>query len=364
MTRTSYWHGQPVRRLPLVMAVVIALFAAALALNLFVLPENQVVSSMYAIPILVAAHWFSPRRIVFIGLAGVGLYLLNAYIERRPAVVWPFGVLALGVVTYLGVLFADQKATAARRAVEVEESHRRLQEFLGMVGHDLAGALTGVLGYAELATQTFDGPATKSRAEAEAAIAGAVRRMRRLIDDLRDAASVGTGHFVIDPGPMDLSAVLEDVINEQRLTAVQQRLVFSTPGEMKGNWDEPRLSQLFANLISNAIKYSDPDGQIDVRLYTAGREAVVSVADQGAGVPIEQQDFLFRPFYRRDETHDVSGMGLGLYIAKAIADAHHSRIWVESTPGQGSTFFVSLPLPTDPSRSGSDAIRTRDVSDG
>ena len=168
--------------------------------------------------------------------------------------------------------------------------------------------------------------------------------MRRLIDDLRDTASVGTGHFAIDPAPMDLATLIEDVVNEQRVGAGRRRLVLESPGEVKGNWDEPRLSQLFTNLIANAINHSDPDGDIHVRLHTRGDQAVVGVSDEGSGIPLEQQEFLFRPFYRLSATPGVKGMGLGLYIARAIADAHHSRIWVESEAGRGSTFYVSLPL--------------------
>ena len=325
----------------LLVATIGGLFVVAFLLNYYVLPANQVVSSLYAIPVLIAAHRLPSRGIGVAGATGVAFYLANAVVEDRPAVVWPFGVLALAAVTYLAVLFAVQSEKAARHAVEVEESHEQLQQFLGLVGHDLAGALTGLVGYADL---LVDDERRVSRLQAAAAIDGASRRMRRLINDLRDAASIGTGHFVMARAPMDLGKLMDELVLEQQARADGRRLIVDELEEIEGSWDQERLGQLFANLLSNAVNYSPPAGEIHINVKRQGPEAVVSIADEGAGIPLDQQELLFRLFYRAGTAHGVKGMGLGLYIAKAIADAHDSRIWVESAPGQGSTFFVTLPL--------------------
>lgn len=342
MTRTRRSSGRA-----LVLAIGL-MFVVALLMNLYILPRNQVVSSLYAIPVLVAAHRLAPRAIGVAGAVAVAVYLYNAQIEDRPLVVRPFGVLALSAVTYLAVLFAVQKEKTARHTREVEHAHRQLQEFLGMVGHDLAGALTGVLGYAELLGQSVDDQSTVRQLRAETAIDGAAGRMRRLIDDLRDAASIGTGHFTMHRAPMDLSRLVERVVVEQQASAGERLLSIDAPKEVKGCWDEERLGQVFTNLISNALNYSPPTGRVRVLVREHHNEAVVSVSDDGRGIPAEQQEFLFRPFYRVQSTEGVKGMGLGLYIAKAVADAHGSRIRVQSTPGRGTTFSVTLPLDDSP----------------
>ena len=113
---------------------------------------------------------------------------------------------------------------------------------------------------------------------------------------------------------------------------------------MIGNWDQDRLHQLFTNLIANAIKYSPEGGEIGITVQQTGQEALVRVADHGIGMTPEQRAVLFQPFARLDQAGGVPGSGLGLYISKAIVEAHWGRIWVGSTAGQGSAFWVALPL--------------------
>ena len=113
---------------------------------------------------------------------------------------------------------------------------------------------------------------------------------------------------------------------------------------MIGNWDQDRLHQLFTNLITNAIKYSPNGGEVGITVKQRGQEALVGVADQGIGMTPEQRAVLFQPFARLNQAEGVPGSGLGLYISKAIVEAHGGRISVESMAGQGSAFSVALPL--------------------
>jgi signal transduction histidine kinase len=339
-------HGLQLRVRPAVLIAGIAFaFVVAFAINLYVLPHNSVVSSLYALPILVAAHTFSPRRIALVGAAGILCYVVNAAVEDRPLVVWPFGILALTVVTYLGALFARQKRETLRRAHEVAEMHRRLQQFMGMIGHDLGAALTGVLGYAELLARNAASP-TAAEAQAGQALDATARRVQRLIDDLRAAARIGAEHFFVRMAPMDLAAALRHVVSEQQVTTVHHRIYLDAPPALPGTWDEERLCQLFANLVSNAIAYSPAGSEVRVGVRALPQEVVVSVVDKGDGIPPEYKEALFQPYFRLGHQGNVKGMGLGLYIAKTIADAHGGRIWVESVLGRGSTFHVALPLDT------------------
>ena len=120
-----------------------------------------------------------------------------------------------------------------------------------------------------------------------------------------------------------------------------------TPTEsVVGNWDEARIEQGLHNLLSNALKYSPPDTDVQVGMELQPHEVVIWVKDQGQGISEEEQAHIFDRFYRvtRNEKSGVDGLGLGLYIAHGIITRYGGRIWVESELGKGSTFFVSLPL--------------------
>jgi signal transduction histidine kinase len=108
--------------------------------------------------------------------------------------------------------------------------------------------------------------------------------------------------------------------------------------------DPERIAQVLGNLLDNAIKYSPPGSPIDVSLTVAGNEAQIRVTDRGIGVPDDERDRVFAPFYRTSRTRDISGTGLGLHISRRIAEQHHGRLWLESSTEAGSVFALALPL--------------------
>ena len=106
------------------------------------------------------------------------------------------------------------------------------------------------------------------------------------------------------------------------------------------------MGQVFRNLLGNAIKYSDPGGQLTITAWQSGNELLVSVRDTGVGIAPEHLPYVFDRFYRADPSRarDTGGSGLGLAIVKGVVEAHHGRVWAESQPGIGSIFTVSLPI--------------------
>jgi signal transduction histidine kinase len=179
-------------------------------------------------------------------------------------------------------------------------------------------------------------------------IEAAATRMCRLVDDLRDAEHTGASQFVVRRAPLDLTEITRRVVALQQSTTTRHRLVLDAPEHLNGMWDGERLAQVLANLISNAIKYAPAGGEIRVTVREAAGEAVVSVSDQGLGLSPEQIKRLFQPFTRLYSGREIKGTGLGLYICKAIVEAHGGRISVESAPGRGSTFTVALPCVAAP----------------
>ena len=316
----------------------------AFAIDRFLLPPSYVASSLYAIPILLTTRRYCPRMVAGVGLLAVLLNLLNVFLDHIPLAGWLFGLIALLLISYLAVLLAIQRQAAVRHTREAEEARHQLQQFLGMVSHDLAQPLTTIQGYAQLLSQQTEVLQPKHQQRAQTAIEAAVRQMQRLIGDLKAAAQIGSGHFTLQPAPMDLVDLLQAIITEQQATTTQHHLDLEAPKPVEGRWDRDRLHQLFSNLVTNAIKYSPEGGEVCVQVHLTPQDVIVSVADHGIGMTPEQRAVLFQPFVRLDQANAVAGSGLGLYISKAIVEAHGGRIWVESEVGQGSRFSVALPL--------------------
>jgi signal transduction histidine kinase len=204
--------------------------------------------------------------------------------------------------------------------------------------------LTVTGGYSQLLRRRLDGNASDSVRSAVDGIEGSVHRMRRLVGDLHDATRIGAGKFDVRPASVDLSSLVQQVVEEHRSAAPEHAIDVDVPGRIVGNWDYERISQVLGNLISNAIKYSPKRGRIAVIVRRVGTIAEVSVSDQGPGIPSERLAELFRPYSRLDQQGGVDGTGLGLYISKGIVEAHGGSIRVESSPGHGSRFYVALPV--------------------
>jgi signal transduction histidine kinase len=174
----------------------------------------------------------------------------------------------------------------------------------------------------------------------------------RLTDALLDAARVQAGRLELAREPTDLVALCRLVVVRFQRTAPGRTLSFETPLEhLVAQVDPERIEQVLDNLLSNALKYSPEDGPVRVTLgeSTETHMAELSVADRGIGIPVQQQARIFERFERADNSraYGIGGTGLGLYLSRALVEEHGGRIWVESVEGQGSTFFVLLPLASE-----------------
>lgn len=167
-----------------------------------------------------------------------------------------------------------------------------------------------------------------------------------LIDDLLDVSRIEAGQWQLKWQRVSLHTLVKKVVEEFELVSPQHRLVLERHGELTLEADPERLEQVVTNLVDNAIKYSPGGGIVHVQLEEHAGEAVLSVSDQGIGIPAEQQEKLFERFFRARNapSRQYGGLGLGLYITRRIVEAHGGRIGVHSQQGEGSTFFVRLPL--------------------
>ena len=235
----------------------------------------------------------------------------------------------------------------ARRTAE--EAERAKEEFFAMITHELRTPLTSIIGYTDL-IRDFEsaGMSDDGRRFLEAVWRNAQRQLR-LVDDLLTHVSIEGGSFEIVFAPVDPAQVVRDAVEEVAPAAaaagIQIRQATAAAPWVLGDAD--RLVQAVGNILSNAVKFSPPDGVVEVRLGSEQGEVTVEVGDEGPGIPESERERLFEPLYRAMEARRrlVRGSGLGLSIARALVEAHEGRIAVASSPSGGALFRISLPAP-------------------
>ncbi len=228
----------------------------------------------------------------------------------------------------------------------IKELDRVRSEFVATVSHDLRTPLTTIQGYIELLPRV--GPLNEQQQEFIQRARASMNAVTELIGDLLDIGRIEAG-FDLDMGPCDLLSVIEEAIKnaQPQAQAKRQELRWQSPGTLplvRGNGRT--LRQAMDNLLSNAVKYTHEEGWIEVSASEESGYIVVHVADNGVGIPVDQQPYIFDKFYRVEspETAGVTGSGLGLAIVKTVIERHNGRVWVKSKPGEGSTFSFILPV--------------------
>jgi signal transduction histidine kinase len=227
-----------------------------------------------------------------------------------------------------------------------DDSLAMRDEFLGIVSHDLRNLLSTMILSARLIEEAVlqdDHAEAVHRYAQRTARAGL--RMERLIGDLLDVSSIDAGALKVVCQWADITEVISEAVQTFEAQAAAHRVALTTeivPSSFAAAFDPARILQVLVNLVGNAIKFTPPDGNIVVRSEQVGATIQLSVRDTGAGIPPDKLDLIFRR-YVQSATGDRRGLGLGLYISKCIVQGHGGRIWAESTPGNGSTFFVALP---------------------
>ena len=229
--------------------------------------------------------------------------------------------------------------------VQVKESHRRKEEFIGIASHELKTPLTTIKGYIDLIDSMEDQQPKKQFVQKAL---DNVLKLERLIKDLLDVSKMQSGQLELNVQEFDMGELLEESIAGFRMVSGAHKITWEgdhSPGKIRA--DRQRIEQVIVNLLSNAIKYSPGEKEVVVRSSTNGEEMVIVVKDYGPGIPAEELPNIFDRFYRtKDTSIHISGFGLGLYICKDIIDRHHGKIWVDSTK-EGSAFYVSLPVKHD-----------------
>ncbi len=237
-------------------------------------------------------------------------------------------------------------STIVRDVSERKAIERLKDEFLATVSHELRTPLTAIRGHVELVLDGEAGPVTDLQRQFLTVAAQNTDRLGGLIDDLLDVERIEAGKMRLREEPVDLAAVLREVAATFRLEAERKGLAFHTAiaDRLVVVGDRNRLIQVFANLVSNAIKYT-ARGEVGLRAERCGGRVSVEVRDSGVGISPEDRAQLFTKFFRSQDAavRDAGGTGLGLVIVKAIVERHGGTVAVESEQGVGTRFTVWLP---------------------
>jgi signal transduction histidine kinase len=244
---------------------------------------------------------------------------------------------------------ARREAEQARQLLafqneQLVELDRLKDEFVSSVSHELRTPLTSIAGYVEL---LLEEEADDFKRGHLSIIERNADRLLALVSDLLFAARLQYGRLELERSPVDLQLlVLESVDSARpRAQAASVRIEADTETVSIMRGEPAKLAQLLDNLVSNAIKFTPRDGRVDVRLEQRDGTIRLEVSDTGIGIEESEREQLFQRFFRAQSAleHQIQGTGLGLYISKAIVDAHDGRIGVDGQPGQGTTFVVEFP---------------------
>ncbi|MDX1523352.1 MAG: ATP-binding protein [Anaerolineae bacterium] len=251
---------------------------------------------------------------------------------------------------------ATQIIANVRDMTKVREAEELKQTLLSVISHELKTPVSIIKGYAgTLAREDADWD-RETLADGLTVIEEEADRLDKLITNLLDASRLQSGGLKLRLSYLDLAEMTRTAV--ENLQATTDRHILSVEFEddfppVRGDFE--RLREVLTNLIGNAIKYSPEGGSIKVRGKRGPKNTVhLSVVDEGIGIPPAEQEKIFERFHRVDNrlARQAEGTGLGLFLVKAVVEAHGGRVWVDSVPGQGATFWVELPIGSEESEIG------------
>lgn len=235
-----------------------------------------------------------------------------------------------------------------RDLTERREVDRRKDEFVSIASHELKTPLTSVKVFTQVLLKNLAPIADKTHIKYLMKMDMQIDKLTKLINDLLDVSKMQSGKIEFKKEPVNLVELTQEVVENMQAISDSHTIVLQGSLLHPIAGDSDRLSQVLINFISNAIKYSPQADRIEVSLAQDSQQAIVAVKDFGYGIDQKMQEKIFERFFRiyHSDLETISGLGMGLYIASEIVKRHDGKIWLESQSGEGSTFYMSLPLAT------------------
>jgi PAS domain S-box-containing protein len=297
----------------------------------------------------------------------VGLLILNP--KGNPPRYTPHEIVLAEATAKLGALVIErERLLREREAAQASElaqrqANQRMDAFLGMASHELKTPLTTIILGLQWGQRRFenllreetvasDGIAKKLEAMCEQLThtSRQASRLDRLVNDLLDVSRIQADKLAFHVEPIDLESIICEVVQQQRKANPQRLILEYIPDnqDMLVSADAGRIEQVVTNYLTNALKYSAEDEPVEIGAMRGGGAVRVWVRDHGPGIPVAEQEHIWERFHQAPGVEVRSGsgvgLGLGLYISKVIVNRHHGQVGVESVPGEGATFWFTLPL--------------------
>lgn len=255
----------------------------------------------------------------------------------------------------------QQVASLTMENATLRDQLENKEQFTTMIVHELRNPLAPIMNYAKILSrhicmpgenttkgQRSRGNRADSIQRGTGIIMGQAKRMNRLVNDLLDSSRLSSSRFSLMRSMCDLSTLVQEVVESIRPVAPYHTFDVLLPAEaIMGNWDSERLQQVIGNLLDNAAKYSDEYTTITTHVWITPGEAHVSVHNQGSSIPSVDLEQLFQPYTRLKTAGGRQGLGLGLYIAHSIIEAHGGKLRLEphtDKDSKGTTFAFDLPM--------------------
>ncbi len=329
----------------LIFALVLVLMVLVLAADIETTPDHVTICFIYAAIIFLSI--FSFYRSAYIAAAVATLFSLLGSFINPPAetlsVVF-FANRAIAIVSQwvVAVLVTTRKDAESLMRSDLEEQTANAEtsrRFLDVLTHEIGTSLTTIDGQAFLLRRLLDG-ADQARAEK---IRGAVRHIQAIVQQVQLASEVGERASDMRNEPVLLRRLVEDVFVDIDTKDIAVSTDLSgLPETIMG--DPDMLRQIVGNVLSNAIKFSPPGGDVIVRGESRDGEAVLTVSDRGRGIALEEREKIFEPYYRARNSRGVHGAGIGLYVARKFVENHRGTIRIDGEPDAGTLVTISLPV--------------------
>jgi PAS domain S-box-containing protein len=251
---------------------------------------------------------------------------------------------------YAAELAAKNEQLEARN-LEVEKANRLKSEFLASMSHELRTPLHTIIGFSELMAEEIQGTLNPAQKRFVGHILQDARHLLELINEVLDISKIESGKLELQRGSFDFKGCLEEVLSSIRQQTEIKSITLENKTAFDGQLfaDRLRVKEILYNLLSNAVKFTNQGGRVWVESIVQDRFLQVTVGDTGIGIPEHEHAAVFEKFYQAAGVHGGlhQGTGLGLPITKHLVELHGGAIWLESHPGQGSCFTLTLPLGAD-----------------
>jgi signal transduction histidine kinase len=254
----------------------------------------------------------------------------------------------------IGALAADVNRMSdelQRLYQELETASRHKSDFLATMSHELRTPLNAIIGFSEVLYEQMSGELNEDQLAEVEDVLIASEHLLSLINDVLDLAKVEAGRMELELSQVEIPGLLLSAISlhsERASRGVVELSLTTEPEEITITADGRRVRQVVFNLLSNAIKFTPPGGRVDVSARLDDGQVEIAVADTGPGIPPGDLEPIFEEFEQTSDGKKAEGTGLGLPLSRKLVELHGGRLWVESEPGQGSTFRFILPIhPTE-----------------